>query len=255
MQRDTQFYEALKRFGDQSSVTVRLSAAVLIGELAATRRTYITTAVEQLIGGIQVESDLIVLRAIVNTLRAMAEKSGPLIVSKVYEANLELEEALVVRLATYLQALRRQNNEPKLTNNTIAERFWTEAIVVTRFPMAQLEFWIEGHEKTYFRTLLSTARRLEIINPKEVHNYLVVAEGALDLAAKRIRLNDSLFVYVFLGMFGRSDNRERDRQQMDGAVEAFLLQRAARSGLAEVPRHWQDLRRGRVTLLKNHLDT
>lgn len=68
-QRDTQFYEAMKRFGDKDSPALRSSAAGLLGQFAtAYPKAYLNTAFQQLLAGLFLESNRMVLRSITDAI-------------------------------------------------------------------------------------------------------------------------------------------------------------------------------------------
>jgi len=249
-QRDTQFFEALKRFGDKESSTVRLSAAVLISQIAATRqgRGYLGTALDQLVGGIQLEKSPVVLKSIAISMARLADSKPKVVISKIYELNFALEEELIINLAMYLQVLRKHAGVSDLTNAEVDPDFWSKAIIVTRIPNEQLDLWIQANLQTFYRTLLSTGQRLDSLNDERLMKYLTSFEGALELSAERLRLNDVIFGDVYLGMFLPYDARQKHRESMDRFLENFLLQRAAKRGYETIPTHWSDLHKGRPSL-------
>ena len=69
-QSDTQFFEALKRFGDKDSTTLRANAAGLLAQLGRkrigwrNRQPYFETAFDQLLIGLQLETNFVVLDSI-----------------------------------------------------------------------------------------------------------------------------------------------------------------------------------------------
>jgi uncharacterized protein YjbI with pentapeptide repeats len=64
-QRDNQFFEAMKRFGDKDSPAIRSSAAGLLGQFAVKYpRAYLNTAFQQLLAGFLLETNKVVLRSI-----------------------------------------------------------------------------------------------------------------------------------------------------------------------------------------------
>ena len=69
-QRDTQFYEALKRFGDKDSPILRSSAAGLLAQMAGERhglfrrRRYFETTIDQLVTGLLLETHSVALLSI-----------------------------------------------------------------------------------------------------------------------------------------------------------------------------------------------
>jgi hypothetical protein len=72
-QSDTQFYEALKRFGDKDSPALRASAAALIAQLArrAPSRSagYLEVAVDQFAAALRMELDPVVIEAVTDAVR------------------------------------------------------------------------------------------------------------------------------------------------------------------------------------------
>lgn len=94
-QRDTQFYEALKRFGDKDSATVRASAAGLLAQISNRRtlilgrRPYVKTAVDQLVTGLLLERDPVALLSISDALRQLFS-SDVLLIERLHAANQKL---------------------------------------------------------------------------------------------------------------------------------------------------------------------
>lgn len=251
-QRDIQFYEALKRFGDKDSATVRFSAAGLIGELGTRpgrrkthRGPYFHTALAQLSGGIQLEENPTVLTSIADASRRLAEIDPGAVITKVYETNLALEENLTINLAKYLQGLRKKSGHSDLTKNIVADSFWSEAIVVTRLPNDQLEVWRNAYKTTFYRTLLSAAHELGT-SGVILKDYFLATEKALETSAERLRLNDSLFAFIYFGMFSRKASDATHQGHMKTILEDFLSQTAMRRrGNKAIPDQWLDLLRGR----------
>jgi hypothetical protein len=162
--------------------------------------------------------------------------------------NFALEEELIINLAMYFQALRKQAGETDLTTKEVAPRFWSKAIIVTRIPNEQLDLWIQANQQTFYRTLLSTGHRLDSLNEQRLMKYLTSFEEALDLSSERLRLNDVTFGDIYLGTFLPEKERKRHRQLMDRFLESFLLQRAVKRGFKSLPAHWSDLHKGRPSL-------
>jgi hypothetical protein len=75
-QRDTQFYEALKRLGDKDSPALRAGAAALIAQLArrAPSRTagYLEVAVDQFAAALRMEREPVVIEAVGDAIRYLA---------------------------------------------------------------------------------------------------------------------------------------------------------------------------------------
>ena len=121
-QRDTQFFEALKRFGDQDSATVRASAAATIGLLGTEKVVrwkkddgkklpkresvllYYETAVHQLITGLMLEENPVTLTAITDAAEKLVQIDSHLVLPSVYRANITLQKDLITALAEFLAA-------------------------------------------------------------------------------------------------------------------------------------------------------
>lgn len=121
-QRDTQFFEALKRFGDQDSATVRASAAAtiaLLGNEKVIRWTkqqgrtfphrksvllYFETAVHQLITGLMLEENPVTLTAITDAAEKLVQIDSHLILGSVHRANIALQKDLIAALAEFYAA-------------------------------------------------------------------------------------------------------------------------------------------------------
>jgi len=130
-QRDTQFFEALKRFGDKDSPTVRASAAGTIALLGPEpvqrwrrqvgkrlpRREevllYYETAVNQLMTGLTLEENPVTLTAISEATQKLVRTNPRLVLERVHRANIKLQKDLVVALADFFAAMGiRDNYEP-----------------------------------------------------------------------------------------------------------------------------------------------
>jgi len=200
-QQDTQFYEALKRFGDKDSPVLRASAAVLLAELGArTRltlkkkiksdpwlrtRPFLETALDQLTVGLLLEESPVVLGAI-NTaaLELMALNPWPWL-RKLISQNLDLQKAMGVTLADFFA------EETKEQQGEIQPANWQSAAAVCGYRSLILETlaerlgnkWSLGKKK-FDQTLGSARIRLRKANADSAG----VSE-ALRLAAMRLRSN------------------------------------------------------------------
>lgn len=106
-QKNTQFYEALKRFGDKDSPVIRSSAAALLGQIGLTetgffkrKKPYLVTATDQLLSGISLEDDGVVLNSIENALQLLLSAAqNPY---EYYEKLIRLNRGLQVELLNAL---------------------------------------------------------------------------------------------------------------------------------------------------------
>jgi hypothetical protein len=104
-QKDAQFYEALKRLGDQQAPATRASAATLIAQLGMDRR-YTEGAVDQLVAGLSLESNRSVLLSIQEALRRLVVRHRNPAVKLLYRANLVAQRQLVAALIRFRSAFQ-----------------------------------------------------------------------------------------------------------------------------------------------------
>jgi putative flippase GtrA len=104
-QRDTQFFEAMKRFGDQESVALRLSAVGLLSQMGLQSPTHFRTAFDQLISGLLVETDMVVLQAITDAAIRMAPKQRKLALATLTKVSEIARVQLFNSMARYIAAL------------------------------------------------------------------------------------------------------------------------------------------------------
>src|SRR5262249_34950567 len=108
-QRDTQFYEALKRFGDQNSSVLRSSAAGLLAPMARRRslfrNPYFDTTLDQLVMGFLSEKDTTTLDAICKAILRIADIHSNSVLNALRSSNLKLQED-VLRILANLFVLR-----------------------------------------------------------------------------------------------------------------------------------------------------
>jgi uncharacterized protein YjbI with pentapeptide repeats len=113
-QRDTQFYEALKRFGDQSSSIMRSSAAGLLGQMAGWRtgfrHPYYATVLDQLSLGLILEEDVFVREANGRAIQRLITPNAAAVIASLRDSNIRLQGDLIHILAKRA-ALRQESRE------------------------------------------------------------------------------------------------------------------------------------------------
>jgi hypothetical protein len=113
-QRDTQFYEALKRFGDQSSSIMRSSAAGLLGQMAGWRtgfrHPYYATVLDQLSLGLILEEDVFVREANGRAIQRLITLNAGSVIASLRDSNLRLQDDLI-RILAKRAALQQESRE------------------------------------------------------------------------------------------------------------------------------------------------
>lgn len=162
-QSDTQYFEALKRFGDKESSTARASAA---GLLAVIGRAHVQTlnnekvkffallssgqkfekpyedlAFEQLLAGMMLEEDAAVLPAIQSAVRELLPERKGIAADKLYRINLEFQDKLMTVVAEYF------GTQGIAQRNSIAEPIMREAELLAGIKSAEINELIEKFEQ------------------------------------------------------------------------------------------------------------
>jgi hypothetical protein len=107
-QQDTQFYEALKRFGDNDSPSVRFSAAGLLAVMACRHRRYFATAFFQLNAGQSLEQNSVVFEQLGDSLETLYRHNPRWCLEVLLARNGRLRESFVHAL-TSLYIIRGAN--------------------------------------------------------------------------------------------------------------------------------------------------
>lgn len=120
-QQDTQFYEALKRFGDNDSPSVRFSAAGLLSVMACRHKRYFATAFFQLNAGQSFEENSVVSEQLSENLADLYRHNPFWCLGVLFDRNDHLRQSFLRALAS-LCILRGANvAEP------ISDEFFREA--------------------------------------------------------------------------------------------------------------------------------
>jgi Pentapeptide repeats (8 copies) len=147
--KDTEFYEALKRFGDKDSPTVRASAAAMLAnmsdisffalrwsnnapwwrpDLNMIRYPYFGTVLDQLITGLLIEEHNVVVHGIVTGLKRVLPRDFKRSSDRLREANWRLQVELMTQLTDFFAT-------KGLTKaDEVKAEDWKEATILTRVP-------------------------------------------------------------------------------------------------------------------------
>ena len=120
--KDTEFYEALKRFGDKDSPTVRASAVAILAEMSGAkffawrwrkndawwrlnrkmvRFPYFDTVIDQLVTGLLIEKNSVVTHSTVGALRRMMPRNFHRSADSLREANWKLQQDMATHLEEF----------------------------------------------------------------------------------------------------------------------------------------------------------
>jgi hypothetical protein len=183
-QQDTQFYEALKRFGDKDSPQTRSIAAALLAEIASNPR-YLETTIDTLFIGLLTERDKGVLNSFATPfsqiVRRNPEKFGVAIdiagapSSRLLSIKRNLSHSLAKCLAKYLVNAEKGGEEEDETWKKVKEfTEYDRTRLKNLFPdkpgvgtfadeLAAAELVHNGYDSTVDDELKASAQRLRLI--------------------------------------------------------------------------------------------
>jgi uncharacterized protein YjbI with pentapeptide repeats len=190
-QHDTQFYEALKRFGDQTSSVLRSSAAGLLAQMASRtnllRRPYFDTTLDQLGMGLRIETDPIVLVSVSKALLQLAHLNPFQVLATLREINIELQADLTRSLASFLVLHGSDNTE-------YDESLWKPAIRLTSLDSSEIVALIEAsHNARLFKEAFDDAvQNLPHIRDSQRVDVINELSARLQLVGQRLRRNCGL---------------------------------------------------------------
>lgn len=173
-QSDTQFFEALKRFGDKDSSSTRASAAGLLtvigksqiqvldkdkirflARLSSAQKfemPYKNLAYEQLLAGMMLEEDVTVLSAIQNAIRELLPQREATAVGVLHRQNLEFQDKLATVLADYF------GTKEIAQRNSITEPLLREVELLTGIKSAAIIELIEKFERGFEQGIYASKR-------------------------------------------------------------------------------------------------
>jgi uncharacterized protein YjbI with pentapeptide repeats len=189
-QKDTQFYEALKRFGDKDSPAARSSASGLLAQMSQRKslfrrkHQYFKTSFNQLSSGLYLEENIIVLSSITESIQQIAPLDPDFSVQRLYEQNLKLQESLLERLSDFF-VLNGAN--PK----NIDSKFWDSSMTVTNFSPSILQSLVEQNEerKRFTKFMEASSLILPTLQAEQQAEHSKAAITNLRITSERLRAN------------------------------------------------------------------
>ena len=222
-QRNTEFFEALKQFGDKESATLRASAAGTLAHMGRIKDSkyrwrfrwpflvrewepepYLDTALDQLGIGLQLESDASVLSSIKNNLARLIERDPRRAVMRLHASNLELQNQLVEALCWFYA--------PKVTPaiNYVEDDHRAQAAAVTGMGEETLEIFEFRFFSAMNRRLEGDAEIIRAKTDEKKHEAAEAARDRLAVTAKRLRFNVELYSEAL-----RADPFKEQRAEFD----------------------------------------
>lgn len=187
-QRDTQFFEALKRFGDQTSPMLRTSAVGLLTQMASRRilfrRPYFDTTLDQLLVGFLVERDPTVFTSINKAIQRLILVHPRFLLEALYESHLNLQADVVSLLASNF-ALRGAKQTAD------CEPHWPSIACLTTYaiPVIRALTQIQENSEAFASSLLESSEDHETYS-EEKKKHLKSEKGELlRFRCERLRIN------------------------------------------------------------------
>ncbi len=187
-QQDAQFYEALKRFGDQTSPVLRSSAAGLLAQMAGRtslfRRPYFVTTLDQLTMGLLIETDRIVLESVGRAFKKLVRLEPHRVIRALRAINLKLQEDVVTLLA-HAFALKGAKHVGD------CESHWDLVALLSPFATAEVKTLVQVPEnsKTFANSLTLAAQDYQSFSNEKRIDLTSEVRERLRLAGRRLKEN------------------------------------------------------------------
>ena len=237
-QRDTQFYEALKRFGDKDSPSMRSSAAGLLAQMSSAkhlgvesmrtfengrlyffrptwRRPYFGTVLYQLVSGLLLEQNHVVLSSIAGALNSLSRLDPNESVWALYSGNRKLQYEIVQILAEFSALIE----DMELGDS------WSLAESFTGYK-AQVLRTLANQSDQDFSVLASSAFRSHVALPAEKKQELLMSlQSELRVLARRLRANVDVCSDALRGL----------RPEKIGILQKFWWERSGTRSMIHFP--------------------
>lgn len=205
VQRDTEFYEAMRRLGDQDSPTIRASAAGLLAQMAQDgwpklslrkswpriklirSKPYFVTALDQLLTGLLLENNVIAINSIRDALQQLVPHAQRSITLRLYEANVRIQDELHSLIAEFFVI---QKFQPKPDDEY--HEIWSQLQDLTGYYTWILRDIVRNCE-SFSRKLDICRRILRNQNNGDQGPLLTINQERLRVTSSRLRANVPLF--------------------------------------------------------------
>jgi hypothetical protein len=189
-QMDAQFYEALKRLGDQDNALVRSSAAITLAQVGKMKESslqlslpYFKPALDNLTNGLLLEDNLVISSTIADSINQLVPYAPNLVFDKLYRVNLQLQDEMVELLAEFFVAMGAKSFED------FVETGWHQASSVTSYDIKVLQDLVVHSPLDYSLLIQKASQRFDLMNREEQRKNLMAALQDLQITAKRLRMN------------------------------------------------------------------
>jgi hypothetical protein len=186
-QIDTQFYEALKRFGDKDSPTLRSSAAGILGQLGQRktfplrRRPYYRTAFNQLIRGYSLEDNPVAFEATTDAVDTLVLANVGWARPLIFNVNRKLKEAFLKSLADFF--VGRGAKEP----SSLDDNLWKQAASISNYNERILRELVADEVSKFYEFFNSSVLSLELTADNQKNKNLLETLQDLFKTASRLR--------------------------------------------------------------------
>lgn len=207
VQRDTQFYEAMKRFGDKDSPLLRASAAGILSQMASIEirefdilhpiisfktknRPYLVTARNQLVGGLVFEESsttiLFLRSAIIQTVNIDPFGTGVML----FNTNRVLQEYLRGEIAKFLISIGAENPD------SIKDELWNELSHVPVYDVTTLKALASHNSERFVGTFKRRLIEFKGLNTEERQKALRDYTKDLNVTAYSLYMNVDILSYA-----------------------------------------------------------
>ncbi|BDI29469.1 hypothetical protein CCAX7_15200 [Capsulimonas corticalis] len=199
-QKDTHFYEALKRFGDKDSEVLRASAAGLLAQMGSerdwlrARRPYWEIAFNQLLVGTRIERNDVVLSSVISSLKALVRYRRRVAFENIFSVHIDLQKDLVDKLARHYASMTYGlgDETPGDNREDVWSDWLSEAASVTHLKSQELPRLTRAFPDVFKHSHRDATQFYRAIHDDHLASAKIDAINALADAACRLRWNRNL---------------------------------------------------------------
>jgi len=234
IQTDTQFYEALKRFGDKDSPSIRSSAAGLLGQMGEKRigmrrkQQYLPTSLSQLVTGLLLEDNAAVTISIGDSLGQLVPHDPSQAANRLYVANMKLQEDMVRLLADYFFVNGFRPSEEAIESLQLLDNnVWRKVESITSYHKDLIIELIRTHLDKFVTSLED-----HVAEVKEQDKLLL--QDKLATLSQRLLINTKNFALAFVAQPHKEPSIRRGLLRPAMEMTIWLLRTRNRRGLISI---------------------
>jgi pentapeptide repeat protein len=189
-QSDTQFYEAVKLFGDKDSVTLRTSAAMMLANMGAKgskrNRPYFNTSLDQLLTGLLLEANEVAQKTITLGIQQLTQINQAQVVKKLHALNLDLQRDFIRHLGEFFVGIHQAQNFEATSDDS-----WNRVALITPFEQTVVKELASRFKAELEHSVRRAVQSFDDLESANQNLYLPRVQQSFEITATRLNLSIS----------------------------------------------------------------